>query len=115
MAHDVGAAMRARRGQGLDGAFEAVERMACAVHSDLESLVIIIAASLASGHGASSLCGWAFHSSTRHRRLKFRCTLVIWPLFIQRSLIGVYSASDVHGEIRSHVCAGAGAARGRAA
>src|SRR5262245_36786244 len=50
------AAVRARRRQRLDGAFEAVERMACAVQGNLKGLVVVVPAGLASSHGVLAFC-----------------------------------------------------------
>src|SRR5262245_26848735 len=52
---DVALAMRAVRSHRMDGAFEAVERHGPALLSDLEGLVVIVAADIALGHGWFSI------------------------------------------------------------
>ena len=51
MPYDAAAAMRADRRQHMDRAFEAVEDDGAAAHLHLETLVVVIAALLASRHG----------------------------------------------------------------
>ncbi len=54
MTQDLGAAMRAGRRELVDRAFEAVERVALAVHDDLKRFVIVVSAGFASGHRRTS-------------------------------------------------------------
>ena len=51
MPDDAAAAMRAGGRESLDSAFEAVEDHGAAAHSDLEALVVVVAALLTSRHG----------------------------------------------------------------
>jgi hypothetical protein len=53
--NDTDAAMRTRRRQGMDGAFEAIERMSLAVLDYLKGLVVIIPTRLAYCHDITSL------------------------------------------------------------
>src|SRR5687767_5536934 len=54
MADDAHAAMGARRRERVDRAFEAVERLCPAALGDLESLVVVVTASVAFRHGGFS-------------------------------------------------------------
>src|SRR5688500_6118575 len=54
VADDLAVAVRAARGEGVDGAFEGVEGVPLARHLHLEGLVVVVAADLADRHGSSS-------------------------------------------------------------
>ena len=56
MADDADAAVVTRRREGVDGTFEAVERMRFAPHHDLKRLVVVVATSFALGHDVTSFC-----------------------------------------------------------
>lgn len=51
VAHDFALAVGAFGGEGVDGAFERVERVFFAVNGYREYFVVIVAANFASGHG----------------------------------------------------------------
>jgi hypothetical protein len=51
VANDACAAMSANWGERAYGTFETVEHMLLAIHHDFERLVVVVAASLANGHG----------------------------------------------------------------
>src|SRR5262245_28328718 len=51
VAHDPAAALRAGRGKGMDGAFEAVENVGLPGGDDLERLVVVVPADFARRHG----------------------------------------------------------------
>jgi hypothetical protein len=50
VADDPARTVGAGRSEGMDRTFEAVERVALAVHDDVESIVVIIAAHVADSH-----------------------------------------------------------------
>jgi len=54
MADDLASAMRAGRGQGMDGAFKAVEDMRFAGHLDFEGFIVVVPADFAFRHGRFS-------------------------------------------------------------
>jgi hypothetical protein len=61
VAYDLDAAVLAGRGEGVDGALEAVEGVRVASgHTDLEGLVVLVAANLASGHLDHPLPDWLY-------------------------------------------------------
>lgn len=52
VSEDAGAAVGAGRGEGLDGAFEAVEGVGFAIHGDVEGFVVFVSAGVATCHGS---------------------------------------------------------------
>jgi len=72
VAHDVGPAMRAGRRKRLDRAFKTIKGVARSVHHDLESLVIIVSAGLALGHGDPRLAEVALCISISEHARWFR-------------------------------------------
>ncbi len=69
--NDTDAAMRTRWRQGMDGAFEAIERMSLAVLDYLKGLVVIIPTRLAYCHDTTSLI--------RNRSPGFDNARMRWP------------------------------------
>jgi hypothetical protein len=66
-------AIPAGRGQRMDCALEAVERVGCTIHGHFERLVVVVSAGFASSHGGLSLAlEKGVHMTTRAGPRRFR-------------------------------------------
>jgi hypothetical protein len=81
MADDLAPAMRARRGQGMDGALKAVDDMRLPGHFDFERFIVVVPADFAFRHGSFSL--WrlsVYPAEDRLRRLHSGCAQAHLPV-----------------------------------
>jgi len=81
MADDLASAMRAGRGQGMDGALKAVEDMRLPGDLDFERFIIVVPADFAFRHGSFSLWRLSVYAAEdRLRRLHSGCAQAHLPV-----------------------------------